>query len=300
MVHHEQQRPADAVSLDVAEPLAESAPLALQWATAHCGRCGSYHGAWQTLRLLGVLNSIRSDDDFFIPQLDRAIRSGAGRILISGAADYALLARVAAVAKRHGVAPEVTVMDRCQTPLALNRWYARRAGMEVETVHGDILDYRNPGRFDLVCTHSFLCFFKQREREKLAGVWWDCLVPGGAVLTAQRARPDDPSPRHEFTAAQAAALGERAHRLATERFERLGIEPERARRLAVAYAEGRSTFLVRDSEQLRGLFLRQGFELAHFAPPGGAQPVADIPSTPTRSGHLRWRILAVKPAARSS
>lgn len=285
----------DITSLDINEPLAESAVLAQQWSKDLCTDCGSYHGAWQILRLLGALNSMRSDDDFLVSQLDAAIASGASKILVSGAADYALQARIAAVADRHNATPQVTVVDRCKTPLELNRWFASRTGMNLEVIQGDILEFRNPGKFDLVCTHSFLSFFSENERKKLTGVWWDCLVPGGAVLTAQRARPNDTSLRHGFSDSQATSLGQRAERLAIEQYDQLGIDPEQARRLAVDYAINRSTYLVRNSEQLRQLFLQQGFELEVFAPPGGAQFEKDIPSTPTESSHCRWRILARKP-----
>jgi len=284
----------DAASLDIQEPLAESAMLAKQWSETLCSDCASYHGAWQILRLLGVLNSMRSDDDFLLAQLDRAIGSGAGKILVSGAADYAMQARIAAVADKHGAKPRITIVDLCQTPLELNRWYAGRTGMNVELFKGDMLEYHNPQHFDLVCTHSFLPFFSPDQRSKLVSVWWDCLVPGGAVLTAQRTRPDDFSRRHGFSDAQAEALGQRAYNLAEEHHERLGIDPGLARRLAVNYATGRSTYVLRDSEQLRRLFLQQGFELEQFALPGQGQIEKDVPSTPTQAGHRRLRILARK------
>jgi SAM-dependent methyltransferase len=286
-------------ALDFNEPLAESAMLALQWSNTRCNDCASYHGAWQILRLLGVLNSMRSDDDFLFRQLDTAIGKGARRILISGAADYALQARIAAVARRHRATPQITVVDRCETPLELNRWYAVRTGMDTRLLSTDILKYRNPDRFDLVCTHSFLCFFAPDDRKKLARIWWDCLAPGGAVLTAQRIRPDETSALHGFSDAQTEAMGERAYRLADEQYDLLGIEPAHARSLAVNYAATRSTHTIRDSEQLSMLFSQQGFELEHFAPPGKQQPEKDIPSTPAASGHHRWRILARKPAVQN-
>jgi len=285
----------DVAALDIWEPLAESAMLAHQWSQALCIGCGSYHGAWQILRLLGVLNSMRSDDDFLISQLDLEIGRGARKILVSGAADYAIQARIAAVAKRHKATPRITILDLCETPLKLNRWYATRAGMDAHLLQDNILKYHNPDHFDLVCTHSFLPFFSPDERRKLVEVWWHCLAPGGAVLTAQRTRPNDTSRWHVFTKAQADELGQRACDLAEEQYDRLGIEPEQARRLAIDYAVGRSTYVLRDSEQLRRLFLQQGFELEKFSPPGQGQLAKDLPSTPTEPGHFRMRILARKP-----
>lgn len=287
---------ADITLVDIDEPLDESAMLATQWSKTLCTDCGTYHGAWQVLRLLGVLNSMRSDDDFLIAQLDAAIEGGARRILISGAADYALMARIAAVAGRNQTTVQLTVVDLCETPLELNRWYASRAGMSVELLRTDILKFRNPDSFDLVCTHSFLPFFSPAQRGDLLKVWWECLAPGGAVLTAQRTRPNDNSARHGFSQSQAEALGERAYRLAAEQFDQFGIDPALARNLANDYAVNRSTYLVRDSEQLRQLFLQQGFQLEQFARPGAGQYEKDIPSTPTASSDCRWRILARKPA----
>lgn len=290
----------DLTALNIDEPLAESAMLAQQWSEDLCVSCSSYHGAWQVLRLLGALNSMRSDDDFLVPQLDAAISSGASSILISGAADYALQARIAAVALRHNTKPRITVIDQCATPLELNRWYATRMGMDVELVQDNILDYQNPREFDLVCTHSFLCFFTEAEREKLVDVWWRCLAAGGAVLTAQRARPNDNSLRHGFTASQATSLAQRTFRLAADQFDQFGIDPEWARDRAKEYAEGRSTYLIRDSKQLGQLFLQQGFELEQFSLPGSAQLEKDIPSTPTQASHQRWRILARKPGIQNT
>jgi SAM-dependent methyltransferase len=285
----------DIKTLKIEEPLAESAMLARNWSNSLCDSCASYHGAWQILRVLGVLNSMRSDDDFLISQLNLAIGNGARKILISGAADYALQARIAAVANRHEVSPEITVVDLCKTPLKLNRWYAKHHEMKLKVVHENILKYRQTGYFDLVCTHSFLPFFSPENRVELLKTWWDCLAPGGAVLTAQRVRPNDDSDRHGFSEQQTEAFGQRAYDLARAQYAQLNIEPQQARQLALGYARGRSTYVIRDKNQLTHLFLQQGFELEQFAAPGDGQLHKDLPSTPTQSGHHRMRILARKP-----
>jgi len=281
--------------IDIQEPLIESAMLAQKWSETLCKSCASYHGAWQILRVLGVLNSMRSDDDFLVSQLDLAIGNDAQNILVSGAADYALQARINAVAKKHSALPKITVVDLCETPLELNRWYAKRTGVDVDALQENILQYRKPEHFDLVCTHSFLPFFSPDERVQLVKTWWDCLAPGGAVLTAQRVRPEDTSEVHGFTQAQAMVFGQKAYDLAQAKYKQLRIDPEQARRLAMDYAAGRSTYVLRDKERLRQLFLHQGFELEWFAAPGDGQLEEDLPSTPTVPGHQRMRILARKP-----
>jgi SAM-dependent methyltransferase len=285
----------------VDEPLADSAMLAWQWSQSSCREngedhdCAWYHGSWQILRLLGVFNSIKSDDDFFLSQLDAAIAGGARRFLVSGAADYALLARIAVVAASRSVTPKITVVDRCETPLQLNRWYADRVGLDIDTLCADILEYRAPSRFDVTCTHSFMCFFDTDVRKKLVANWWDCLAPGGAVLTAQRVRPDDKNPHIGYSSEQVAELGERAYNLAEKQFAQHGLEPNLARMLAEGYATHHWTYLIRQADELRQLFESQGFELEHFAPPGKGQLEADTPGTPVESDTSRWRILARKP-----
>jgi hypothetical protein len=291
----------ETVSEDFFEPLAESALLARQWAQSSCHDdgenpgCGWYHGSWQVLRLLGVFNSIRSDDDFIFRELDKALGNGATRFLISGAADYALLARITKSASRHKVTPEITVVDQCETPLKLNRWYARRKGLDIHTQQTNILRYENPGRFDLVCTHSFLCYFDQAQRSRLAAVWWACLADGGAILTAQRTRPHDTESRIAYTPQQARALGDRAFYLAEEQFGQLGIDPQLSRELALGYATNHWTHLIRHPGELKRLFQNQGFVFEHFAPPDERQFVSDTPGTPNLADTCRWRILARKP-----
>jgi SAM-dependent methyltransferase len=285
----------DFLELDIDEPLAESAWLAMDWSKTLCRDCAAYHGAWQVLRVLGVLNSMRSDDDFLVSRLHSEMQRGARKILISGAADYALQARIMAVARYLDIIPEITVIDLCETPLALNTWYATRAGTDIETVKGNILEYRNAKNFDLVCTHSFLPFFSPAERTQLLRSWWNCLNEGGAVITAQRVRPHEKSERHGFSDRQAQAFGERAFELAEENFNRLNIEPAYARRLAHDYAAGRSTYALRSRDELKLLFEQCGFTLDWFAAPGEQQTQTDLPSTPTRPGDQRIRILARKP-----
>ncbi|MFO7764363.1 MAG: class I SAM-dependent methyltransferase [Wenzhouxiangellaceae bacterium] len=283
---------------DLDEPLGESAPLAHEWAQHLCPNlsaepegCDWYHGSWQYLRLLGVFESIRSDDDFLLPALRRLIEGGARRFLVSGAADYALLARIRAAAGPQAAALEVTVADRCRTPLELNAWYARRAGLRLKTVQADVLAPPLPARYDVICTHSFLCFFTAEQREELLRRWHTGLLPGGRVLTAQRVRAGDRDSRIHYLPEQVAALVQKARDLA-EASPALGVSPERAARLAEGYARNHWTHLIAHPDELRQPFLKAGFELEVFEPPGERPTVLDTPGTPNAQGSVRWRIQA--------
>jgi len=44
------------------------------------------------------------------------------------------------------------VVDRCDTPLALCRWYAERAGFEIDTRASDILRFQDAQGFDAIVT----------------------------------------------------------------------------------------------------------------------------------------------------
>jgi SAM-dependent methyltransferase len=288
--------------MKVQEPLAETAPLALNWSKHECiqandehSGCAWYHGSWQVFRLLGVFHSILSDDDFFIPTLARLIDGGVRRVLISGAADYALLARVAAAAGPLAKDMRVTVVDLCNTPLKLNAWYGERFGIPVEVIKENVLDYRPSEPFDLICTHSFLCFFNQAERRQLVQRWWKSLKPGAWVLTAQRARTEDRQPIIAYSKEEVEALSSRTRRKAEEQYETHGIEPDVAHQLAEGYGRFHWTHLIRTAEEIQRLFEDQGFKLETFSPPGGEQPVTDTPGTPNQAGSVRWRILAGKP-----
>lgn len=289
-------------ALAIDEPLAESAGLALDWSGSHCVQpgtagegCAWYHGSWQMLRLLGVFHSLRSDDDFFLPALRDLIADGVRKVLVSGAADYGLLARLAAAAGPLATELEVTVIDRCATPLLLNSWYGKRAGIRVRTVQGDVLQLETAGDFDLVCTHSFICFFDARDRRRLLQTWWDSLRPGGRVLTAQRARTTDTAPVIRYAENEVASLARRAQSLAEQQIHTLAVEPALAHKLAEGYGRHHWTYLVRTAEEIRALFEDQAFVLEQFQPPGSGQAISDTPGTPNQGGSVRWRVLARKP-----
>ncbi|MDA0238723.1 MAG: class I SAM-dependent methyltransferase [Proteobacteria bacterium] len=105
------------------------------------------------------------------------------RLMISGTADYAMLAHVVRAANSIVGEPEITVLDRCQTPLSLCSWYAERVGIDIETVARDILSYRSMKKFGVICTHSFLPQFPPDTRKKILARWSDLLVPGGQLIT---------------------------------------------------------------------------------------------------------------------
>jgi len=244
--------------MNAPEPLAESAPLAHAWAERHCDSCGWYHGAWQYLRLVGVISGITAESAFFQSAL-RAIARDGDRVLIAASADYGMLAQVIRAYRAAGVTPAVTVLDQCETPLLLNRWYARRFELEPVLHRGDIFDYEPDAPFDVICTHSFFSFVAPGRHAALVRGWRKLLRPGGRVVTSQSVRADYPTDRIRFTPEQAAEFGARAERAAN------GIDAP-IREIATRFAERKTGYVVRSEQHLRAAFSDGGFQCEQFGP----------------------------------
>ena len=157
------------------EPLNLSAPLALRLAPGMCrgtagkdDSCAWSHGFWQYLRLLGMAGDPTNHDAFFVDALVRSLHEKKDpHVLVCGSADYAMLAMLLRAFERLRHRGEVTVVDCCETPLWLNRWYADSMSFPIVTERCDILDMGSDRTFDLICTHSFFSYFEPAQRPGL-------------------------------------------------------------------------------------------------------------------------------------
>lgn len=277
----------------------EAIALALAESPRLCARnpfgdCAWYHASWPVLKGLGVFISLKSDDDFLLPALRAAIAGGARRILVSGTADAGMLSRLAVF---HDMAPDldITVLDCCPLPLALCQQHADLAGYRIHSVQADILDFQDESGFDLICTHSFLTFFDSAQRIRLVRQWFGLLRPGGALITAQRVRPDEKAPITRYPPEEIAALIAKAERLALELGAALQVSRELAGQSAGLYGTHHRTHLIADADALRAPFDACGFVLEHFAPPPDDAPIRDEPGAPANARAARWRIVARRP-----
>ena len=281
--------------------LTESAPLAWRIASSSCFKdpvtgasCAYYHRVWQYLLLLGATSSMRTDTTFFIDTLRALLRArDSARLLICGAADYGLLAHVLWAAMLESVTPDITVLDRCDTSLELNRWYAHKRSTTVAIVNADILKAEVDGTFDAVCTHSFLGWFSPAERHRLVDIWRRLLRPGGVVVTTKRLR-DTPSgeTRQKFSVAEAAAFSEHVGVLATRRVAHIGaIDSAALVKAALAYAQGHMRYPMHNRGELIALFNDGGFSIETLDGDGGLTG-RDRPSGPRQGVGPRLRIVA--------
>ena len=151
------------------EPLVSSADLISGVASVLCSGdhvdkddCSWYHGAWQYMRLMDLVSTPTWHDSFYRTSLEGTLRQNpSARVLISGTADYSLLAYIIDAAATTTTNPDIVVLDQCATPLFACRWYAKQRGISITTAQADVLEYckDNVSSFDVVTSDAFLTRF---------------------------------------------------------------------------------------------------------------------------------------------
>ena len=208
--------------LHLEEPMIGSAQLAMRLAPVLCSGnhvdaedCSWYHGIWQFLRVFDMVSTPTWHTRFYIEQLGLAAQTGASRVLITGAADYSMYAHVLHAFRTAGTEPSVTILDLCETPLMLCRWYGRFAEHRPEVVCGDVLEYEPESAFDVVVTDAFITRFSNVDRPRVAQAWARYLEPEGRLVTTVRLEPGLPPASPILpTAAQVESFRRRARRFA--------------------------------------------------------------------------------------
>lgn len=205
---------------EIGEPLGASAPIMFETAQRLCddghgGDCRAYHSIWQYLRHSGAWHAIRNDGALFVAAAEKLAREGRlTRALISGAADYSMLAHVAHGAMRGHAQSVIDVFDQCETSLHLNRWYAAKRDVTINTFKSAALSFAPDNRYDLICTHSFLSWQPFPDRPLLFKKWGEWLRPGGRLCFSDRVSSVD-------TPFDATARRQRIERLAEEALARV-------------------------------------------------------------------------------
>ena len=249
------------------EPLAESAPVSRRLAQEHCRprpgggeTCAWYHGFWQYLRLMGLAKTSGGQATFLFETLRGLARAGESpKVLVSGSADYSMPAHALWAYRTEGARLQLAVVDLCETPLALCRWYAERQGAEMATHCRDVRDHEPSTPVDVVFTNSFLGNFDPDGRSRLFAGWRRQLRPGGKLLFTNRLRPGAPETALSFDDEQARRFAEAAGQEAQARRATLDLDPDEVVRRARAYAERFRSFPVRSVDEIRRLLTDAGF-----------------------------------------
>lgn len=253
----------------VYEPVAETAALAKRKAAELCNTlysgqqdCTWYHGVWQYLRLLGLAATPEKNAAFFLNTLEALASDGRfPRVLVSGTADYSMLAYVMHAYRNADRKLAATVLDQCETPLYLCRWYARQMSQTIETCAANFLEFEPAEQFDVVCCHSFLQQFSKSQRNDLVKVWRRTLRPGGKLVTNTRIIPGCPLEGTKFSKPQAAAFRDRVFSEAAKLPTVLNVDPDEIADAAKQYANRIVIYHFQTEQEITDLFETGGFDL---------------------------------------
>lgn len=241
---------------------------------------------------MGLTKTSGGQAAFLVETLRRLARAGDfPRVLVSGSADYSMPAHALWAYRAEGAPLRLAVLDRCETPLALSRWYAEREGVTLVTHCVDVLDHAPPEPADAVFTNSFLGSFEPGNRPRLVAAWRRMLRPGGALFFTNRLRPRAEAATLGFDAAQARVFAETARREAESLGGAFGLDPAEAAQRAQAYAERYRSHPVRTVEEITGLLESGGFAVDRIEvttnPGRGDRGPVSGPSTAERADYAR-------------
>ena len=288
----------------VDEPLIETASRAAAIASQQCTldpttgeSCAWYHGSWQFLRLFGLGKTSGGHAAFLVEGLRAFARAGGGaRVMVAGSADYSMPAHAIAAYRAEGVLLDLHVIDRCETPLVLSRWYAAHVGATITGTRASVLEFQPERPFDLIFTNSFLGYFDHAARRVLFARWAAALRPGGQLLFTNRLRPGGGVEAVGFTAPQAAQLVETVRLAALAHSAELTIDidtlVERVRR----YAERFRSYPLASADEVIALLDASGFAVARLdTATARDRSAATAVSGPTMSDQSDYvRVIAVR------
>jgi hypothetical protein len=187
---------AFAADVDLEEPLVLSADLINSISPGLCVSdhideedCSWYHSVWQYLRLLDMVSTPTWHAKFYRDEIfDAIVGKKDVKILITGAADYSMLAYVDASMKSARVCGEIGIVDKCPTPLFASRWYANRLNFKISVYDEDLFNFSSvpDGSIDLICTDAFLTRFDKIDAKRILSIWHRLLKDGGRIVTTVR------------------------------------------------------------------------------------------------------------------
>ncbi|MGV9214554.1 class I SAM-dependent methyltransferase [Micromonospora sp. RB23] len=287
--------------------LLQSANMLYAMAPMSCGPshldkngCSWYHQSWQYLRLFDMVSSPQWHAEFYAHQLAQAISGGARRVLISGTADYTILAfLLEAVRSAMGQIPadlDVHVLDKCRTPLLACDWYAKQVGSRVQVHQADVTRPEEvarlveDGRFDLVLADAFLTRFNRASADVVIGSWSTLLNPGGSVITTVRLHPGNEWPKDDEEQDDRHRVLDLVDDFELRFRERaagwrglLSVELDELADAARRYATRMASHDLGDADEVRAAFNRAGFRVSD-------SDVKAVDGELVRTKYLRLRV----------
>ncbi len=250
------------------EPLLQSAPMSDMFADFLCEgshiddeNCIWYHKAWQYLRILDLVSTPSWHSEFYLGNMIRSVDSNKKqRILISGTADYSTLAYVLEAFRKKTRSLEIVVLDLCQTPLHLCKWYAAKENFEIQTVHENLLNYKPREGFDFIVADAFLTRFDDEMKRAIVDKWNDLLNPEGRVVTTIRTLDNRGNGPIKASISEYESFAETAYNLSVIWRDFVQKKPEYIKDLALNYAKRIDSWSL-DRPSVLTLFKEAGFRI---------------------------------------
>jgi hypothetical protein len=183
-----------------------------------------------------------------------------------------------------GAAPDVTVIDRCPTPLELCRWYAEREHIRIVTAVADATEFDDPHPFDVICTDSLLTLLPPEARARALSRWRALLGRDGRIVTTARISATEYATdvsREDRIAAFAELVRDRAAEVPGG----LDVDPAELAAEALDYGTSVPVYPIKSRDELERAFADAGLALdvlevldlpgrvpAERAGPGAHQP----------------------------
>ncbi|MHB8388899.1 MAG: class I SAM-dependent methyltransferase [Acidobacteriaceae bacterium] len=171
-----------------------------------------------------------------------------------------MLAHVLWAFKNSATTPQITVLDLCETPLFLCKWYGKTLGVRIETTASDIFTYESRP-FDIIVTDAFLTRFSSDARREVVQKWRRLLSPKGTVVTTVRVECGLSKSSIQATPDQADSFRRRALQEARRWQGFLSCPPNRIANLAQRYAERMTSYSLSSEDEVRSLFHDAGFNV---------------------------------------
>lgn len=261
----------DDENLNLEEPMITTAPLTYELAPVLCQGdhvspedCSWYHSIWQYLRIFDMVSTPTWHEDFYLKTFAKLSQAGHHNILITGTADYSVLSHVLWAYQDFKRDVDVSVVDLCETPLFLCKWYAKLSGFRVNTFATDLLSFEPSNQPDLITTDAFLTRFSPKDRLNIIQKWYDLLSPGGKIVTTVRVEPGLTDESVGSTEEQIRAFKNKAKQEAKRWQGFLAHSIDDIANGAEKYAQRMRSYSIPSEDAVKDLFLDVGFDIDRF------------------------------------
>lgn len=257
--------------LSLEEPMLSTAPVADFLSKVLCkgnhinsDDCQWYHSIWQYLRILDVVSTPTWHASFYNTQLHAVSLAHNSKIsiLISGTADYSTLAHALWAFKDYSEENlDISVLDLCDTPLFLCKWYASLSKRKITTLKQDIFTLTPTNCFNLIVTDAFLTRFSLEDRKEVVKKWHSLLSKDGYIITTVRLGGNPAGEPRKGSQIQSEEFGRNIRNIARHWRDFLPISIDELERRGKIYASLMTSYSAGNASNILSLFEDNGFQI---------------------------------------